>query len=480
MWVQVPLPAQVMKKVDKLIFNSFIRYFFAAFFISFFVVILGLIYDKISLILSKNLESKVYVQILFYIIIFLTPYICIVSSILGTIMCISKLEDNLELTAMKSLGISLRRIYFSLFICSAFTGCFVSVFSHYLSPKYKKKCFDIFRRLDEMDPSVGIKEGIFNNDIPEIGIFVGKKDKGKLREILVYNHRGNADIESLFISDEGKIVSDYKNKVTKISLDNGLNYCEGGFFDNLGNQLNNKNSGETITVRNSFEKQNILINMKNLFSSSSFSTSLSNSVSYEVYKKIKNAEKNIDDRIQELMNNVNNDYKTIFENMSEKNEISLKSKIYDSFNDGDFNNSIVYWADDFKNKYISLFSDVENYKKDIYRYNLEILRRIMDFVACFFLIIIGGFFGFYMGRGKLILPLFIAGFFISLYFLGDSLLANIYPSNYYIRLLKNLGGSLFLFPFFFVCILKSIINVKFNIFSFIRRRRVNKIINNGK
>ena len=121
-----------MKKIDKLIFNSFIRYFFASFFVSFFIVILGLIYDKISVILSKNLETKLYLQILFNIIIFLTPYICIVSSILGTIVFISKLDDHLELTAMKSLGISLRRIYGSLFLCVLFVGAFISLFSHYL------------------------------------------------------------------------------------------------------------------------------------------------------------------------------------------------------------------------------------------------------------------------------------------------------------------------------------------------------------
>lgn len=469
-----------MKKVDKLIFNSFVKYFFASFFVSFFIVILGLIYDKISIILSKNLETKIYLQILFNIIIFLTPYICIVSSILGTIVFISKLDDNLELTAMKSLGISLRRIYGSLCLCVLFVGLFISSFSHYLSPKYKKKCFDIFRNLEEMDPSVGIKEGVFNNDIPEMGIYVDKKNKGEMTNVIVYNHRGNENIESLFIAENGSLHSDPKSRVTTVSLNNGFNYFEGGFFNKLFLQNNSNNESNVVTFRNEFELQNIFINMKNLFSSSNFSASLSDTVSYEILNKTKKCKEDINLKINELMSNVDKDYREIFENISEKNEILLKGKIYDSIVSDNLDSSVVSWAEDFKNKYSSIFSDIRSLRRTIKKHNLELLSRVMEFVACFFLIIIGGFFGFFMKRGKLILPLFIAGFFITLYFLGESLLNNIYSSNYYILLLKNLGGSVFLFPFFIISVLRCFFNININIFSFIRRIRIKKIINGEK
>ena len=469
-----------MKKVDKLIFDSFLRYFFASFFVSFFVVILGLIYDKISVILSKNLETKIYLQILFNIIIFLTPYICIVSSILGTIVFVSKLDDHLELTAMKSLGISLRRIYCSLFLCVLFVGAFISLFSHYLSPKYKKKCFDIFRNLDEMDPSVGIKEGAFNNDIPEIGIYVDKKHKDTMMNVIVYSHKGNENIESLFLAEKGSINSDHNSRVTTVSLENGFNYFEGNFFDKL--VLNDKKSNESgvITFRNEFELQNIFINMKNLFVSSSFSSSLSDTVSYDILNKTKQLNNDINLKINELMSNVDKDYKNIFENISEKNEILLKGKIYDGIVSNNLDTSIVSWADDFKKKYSSIFSDIKGLKYTIKKNNLELLRRIMEFITCFFLIIIGGFFGFFMKRGRLILPLFIAGFFITIYFLGESLLNNIYSSNYYVMLIKNLGGSLFLFPFFVMSVLRCFFNININIFSFIKKRRIRKIINGEK
>ena len=104
----------------------------------------------------------------------------------------------------------------------------------------------------------------------------------------------------------------------------------------------------------------------------------------------------------------------------------------------------------------------------------------MEFITCFFLIIIGCFFGFFMKRGRLILPLFIAGFFITIYFLGESLLNNIYSSNYYVMLIKNLGGSLFLFPFFVMSVLRCFFNININIFSFIKKRRIRKIINGEK
>ena len=245
------------------------------------------------------------------------------------------------------------------------------------------------------------------------------------------------------------------------------------------NGKDNKESG-LVTFRNEFESQNIFINMKNLFSSSSFSSSLTDTVSYDILNKTKNLNNDINLKINELMSNVDKDYRNIFENISEKNEILLKGKIYDSIVSDNLDSSVVSWAEDFKKKYSSIFSDIKSLKRSIMKNNFELLRRIMEFVSCFFLIIIGGFFGFFMKRGRLILPLFIAGFFITIYFLGESLLDNIYSYNYYVMLLKYLGGSVFLFPFFLISILRCFLNININIFSFIKRRRIRKIINGEK
>ena len=73
-----------------------------------------------------------------------------------------------------------------------------------------------------------------------------------------------------------------------------------------------------------------------------------------------------------LLKKIDKDYKNIFENISEKNEILLKGKIYDGIVSNNLNTSIVSWADDFKKKYSSIFSDIKDLKYVILRHRIKL------------------------------------------------------------------------------------------------------------
>ena len=259
--------------------SMFLKYFISIFFIAYFIVILSLLYDKLPVILSKNLGVKLYMQIIFYLIIFLSPYISVFSSMLGTILFITRFDYDLQLTAIKSLGIGFKRILLSLSIAFFFLGSLICWFTNFLSPHFKKKCYDIFRNLDNLDPALNIKANVFINDIPNVGIYVGKKSGGTLGDIVVYTHDKN--INSLFTAEKGTVKSDHSTKITSIELNEGRNYCEGEFFDKLVNINKKKNKIET---RNKFKKQYVYVDMKDILTMQSFYESLSDIDSYRIFK----------------------------------------------------------------------------------------------------------------------------------------------------------------------------------------------------
>ena len=423
MRVQVPpvvLVDIMIKKIDLLIIKSFFKYFFLIFLLSYFIILLSLVYEKLPLILSKNLGSKLYIQIIIYIAMFLTPQLSVISSVLGTVLSLTRLEEDLVLTALKTLGVGIKRIFISFSISYIFLGVLIGLFSNYLSPYFKKKCFDIFRNFENIDPSVNIKADVFNNDVEGVGIYVGEKDGNKLKNIIVYSHyQDEGGIESLFISKEGTIDSDHSKKITTVNLKEGFNYCEGGYFDKLFGKKNDN----SISIRNNFEKQNVYIDMKDIFRFSSFYETITDINTSLLFKYLKENRKNYEDNISELMKSIDSDYRNIFDELSEKKEVLLKTKILNSIKQNKFDNNIFNKADDVKQSYSYLFNNLlslENRKSDFY---VEIIRRIALIFACFFLILFSSYIGFNLRSGSLILPIVIGFAVTGLYFLGESYLS---------------------------------------------------------
>ena len=313
MRVQVPpvvLVGIMIKKIDLLIIKSFFKYFFLIFLLSYFIILLSLVYEKLPLILSKNLGSKLYIQIIIYIAMFLTPQLSVISSVLGTVLSLTRLEEDLVLTALKTLGVGIKRIFISFSISYIFLGILIGLFSNYLSPYFKKKCFDIFRNFENIDPSINIKAEVFNNDVEGVGIYVGEKNGNKLNNIIVYSHYpDDGGIESLFIAKEGIINSDHSKKLTIVNLKDGFNYCDGGYFDNIFSKRKKQNS---ISIRNNFDTQNIYIDMKDIFRFSSFYETVTDISTSLIFKYLKENHEKIENNLNTLMKNINSSYRDVF------------------------------------------------------------------------------------------------------------------------------------------------------------------------
>lgn len=436
MWVRVPPVAHIcMKKLDKLVMSMFYRYFISVFFLTYFIVLLSLLYDKLPIILSKNLGVKLYLQIIFYLMVFLTPYISVLSSMLGTILFITRFDYNLQLTAIKSLGIGFKRFIISLSMSFFFLSLLIGWFTNFLSPFFKKKCYDIFRNLENLDPSLNIKTNVFINDIPNLGVFVGDKSGGKLSDIVVYTHTN--DMDSLFISENGSVSSDHLTKITSIELNNGFNYCEGPLL----NRLSGTDKKNKVDIRNVFKNQNIYVDMKDINKFGSFYESLGDIDSAKIFKMLKESKASINTNINNIMGSLDKNYRDLFDEISEKKEGVLKRKIHKSLLDETFDSNVFDKADDLKSKNVNEFNSIKSQRSEIKRYYVEIFGRNMVILGCFLMLVIGTYVGFLLKRGVMIIQIIIGAIFVSIYFLGESLFVKLISLDSHLYLFRRSGGT---------------------------------------
>ena len=106
-----------IKKVHKLIIGSFIGPFILTFFIALFILLMQFLFKYIEDLVGKGLEWYVVLELIVYASSTLVPMALPLAILLSSIMTFGNLGEHYELVALKSAGISLRKIMMPLVYC---------------------------------------------------------------------------------------------------------------------------------------------------------------------------------------------------------------------------------------------------------------------------------------------------------------------------------------------------------------------------
>ncbi len=107
-----------MKKLHKLVVQSYIGPFFVTFFIALFILLMQFLWKYIDDLVGKGLEWHVIGELLFYASATFVPLALPLAVLLSSIMTMGKMGEHYELVAFKSSGISLRRIMWPMVMIS--------------------------------------------------------------------------------------------------------------------------------------------------------------------------------------------------------------------------------------------------------------------------------------------------------------------------------------------------------------------------
>ncbi|MCU0367201.1 MAG: LptF/LptG family permease [Cyclobacteriaceae bacterium] len=218
-----------MKKIDKLILSSFLGPFILTFLVVVFILLNIHMLKYFDDIIGKDLGWDVIGQLLFYFAIFNTPVALPLAVLLSSLITFGNLGEHFELTAIKSLGISLVRSLLPIFgfVLLITWGAFIV--GNQLVPKAALEAYSLLYDIKQKKPALDIRQGAFYNSIPDISIKVNEKDpdNGLLRGVIIYDHRGRAGNKEVWVADSGRMYTFNNDQYLKLELFQGYNYSEG-------------------------------------------------------------------------------------------------------------------------------------------------------------------------------------------------------------------------------------------------------------
>jgi lipopolysaccharide export system permease protein len=217
-----------MKKIDKLIVNSFLGPFILTLLVVVFILLMKQMLIYFDDIIGKGLEWGELGSLMFYFAIFMIPQALPLAVLMSSLITFGNLGEHFELTAIKSLGISLTRSLVPIFVLVIFITGFAFLANNYMVPKAALEAYSLMYDIKQKKPGLDIKEGSFYNGIPDISIKVNHKfrDGVTLKGVIIYDHRGRVGNKKVTVADSGKMYTMLNDQYLKLELFNGYDYSE--------------------------------------------------------------------------------------------------------------------------------------------------------------------------------------------------------------------------------------------------------------
>jgi len=331
-----------VKQLDLYLIKSFIGPLLVTFFIAIFVLLMQFLWTYIDELAGKGLSTGVILQLMYYASATFVPMALPLAILLSSLMTYGNLGENYEIIAAKASGISLWQVMKPLVIIAIILTGVTFYFSNNILPKANLKMMSLLRDVRQQKPTLNIREGIFNKDLDNYVIKVGKKNKdGKhIENIIIYDHSNYGPALRITTAKNGIMETTPDQRYLVFTLYDGMSYME---------IREKRNDYYTIPLqRIYFDKQILHINISNFAFQRSDPGLLK-----EHYKML-----NIS-QLQYFIDSLETDYKNIQEQQS--NLLSMT-----------FNNWWIYIANDstFKpnaNVTKNTFDSLINLLDDIHR-----------------------------------------------------------------------------------------------------------------
>ncbi len=218
-----------MKKIDKLVFGSFIGPFILTLIVVDFILLLVTLIRYFDELFGKGLSLDIFAKLLGYFSISSSPDAFPLAVLLSSIMTFGNLGEHSELTAIKSSGISLVRALLPIFgFVLILTG--VTYYTNtQLVPKTNLKTYSLLWDMRTKKPALDIKEGVFYDGIPGYSIKVNEKVTDEhLKDIIIYDHTGDntQSNKKAILADSGRMYSFMNQRYLALELFDGIRYEE--------------------------------------------------------------------------------------------------------------------------------------------------------------------------------------------------------------------------------------------------------------
>ncbi len=375
-----------------------------------FVLVMTFLWRKIETLIGKGLEFSTLMELFAYAAATMVPMALPLSILLASIMTMGNFGERYELVAMKSVGLSLWRVFRPLWILAIVFSILAFYFASWVIPAADLKTKQLAADIKDKKPAINIRPNEFYTQISSYAIRINKKDKktNYMYDVLIYNHSKGIGNTEVIKADSGYMYSSKDNQTMIFKLFDGEVFSE---------SINGKDYKTRPLTRIKF-KQQIL-----RFDVSDFAMQKSSDDKYSDSYKVLGAPK-LYSRIDSLTELTQKDKKIYRDKVLDFFTLDTKGKTtkttpikYDFYKDysqldpktkrivQDYSKSTIrVLSDDFGNHL-----ELEKYDTEyITRHWIEFYRKFTLSIACIILFFIGAPLGSIIRKGGLGMPVVVS------------------------------------------------------------------------
>ena len=218
-----------LKRLDRFMLRTFLPLFAMTFLICTFIVLMQFLWMHLTDMVGKGLGIGLLTELFFYAALSMVPLALPLAVLLASLMTFGNLGESLELTAMKSGGISLFRVMRPLIVLMVFVSIGAFFFQNNVLPVAQSRMWTLLKSMRQKSPELDIAEGEFNDQLPNINIYVEKKnhDTGVLYQVMIYDFQQGFERSRVILADSATLATTPDREHMRLTL------YGGELFENL-------------------------------------------------------------------------------------------------------------------------------------------------------------------------------------------------------------------------------------------------------
>ncbi len=220
-----------MKKLDDYVVKEHLLPFLGGFSVLTIIMILDRVFDLLDLFLRKGIKLVIVLKVFLYSLPFIIALTVPMAVLISTLMAFGRLAQDFEIMAMKSFGISLKRILVGPVIFGFLIFVLMSIFNNTVLPESNHRLKNLLIDIHEKKPVAQIREGVFTS-IENFLIYVRRKNEktSEIKDVMIQQILEDGRVRTIF-AKKGRIVSEPRRLV--FYLENGeIHETEGAKKEN--------------------------------------------------------------------------------------------------------------------------------------------------------------------------------------------------------------------------------------------------------
>ena len=244
-----------IKRLYTFMLSRFLPRFLMTFCICLFIVMMQFLWRYIDELVGKGLSMDLIAELFFHAALSLLPLALPLSILLAALMTFGDLGEHVELTALKSSGISLTTIMKPIAILIVFVAIGAFFFMNNALPKSQVKMWTLLFSMRQTSPTLDIPEGAVYSQIPGYNIYVKRKDKERdmLYNLLIYDVSATTMYPRIVAADSGRL------SMTEDKRHLVLTLYKGAWYEQMSSAGGVNGLSSDLYRRESFREKEILI-----------------------------------------------------------------------------------------------------------------------------------------------------------------------------------------------------------------------------